>query len=658
VPQPIRYTISAMKEEGIPVVIANATGCTEVTSTISPYTCWNVPYIHSVFANVAATASGIESAYKALAKSGKLKEINGGKDIKKPAIIALAGDGGSYDIGLQALSGAFERRHDFVYICYDNEAYMNCLSTDSLVMTAAGLKKITEVKKGEKVCTFDQKDYKLVLKKCTGVFDNGIKQVYNLKTFHHDIKATTNHPFLVLQRGGRGGKNKFIWKVLGKIKPGDEVVVSKKIDEGKSFDFHFKKTKVGDYKVSHLNKIILPKNSSPDLMKYLGLYVGDGWLREKKGEVGFALPANTSGRRALVALHRKIFQSKVKTDELYAYINSVNLAKFIKSLGFGQGAENKRVPFWIFTLPQKEKEAFLEGLMLSDGYKHGNSWRYVSASGGLLQTLRLLLQTFDYRVGGIHWQTKKKGTKVVYRRLLKDAKYGYICFSKKRKWNLEKYPNQYKYQNFLVDNDYFNVEKVKSVKLVGREPTLDLRVEGEHNFIADGVVVHNTGNQRSSATPFGSATSTTPAGKKIGGKQRQRKDLTKIAVAHNIPYVATAAVSHRADFMTKVKKAVAVDGPAFINILAPCTLGWKFPEDMGITIARLGVETNYWPLYEVEDGEYKLSYQLKQRKPITEFVKLQGRFKHLFKDKDQLVITEMQKYVDDQWRRLLSLCGK
>jgi len=98
VPQPIRYTLSAMAEEKIPVVIANATGCTEVTSTISPYTSWNVPYIHSVFANVAATAAGIAAAYKALERKGKIKKINGGQAVKKPAIIALAGDGGGLEV--------------------------------------------------------------------------------------------------------------------------------------------------------------------------------------------------------------------------------------------------------------------------------------------------------------------------------------------------------------------------------------------------------------------------------------------------------------------------------------------------------------------------------------------------------------------------------
>jgi len=289
VPQPVRYTLSAI--DG-PVVISNATGCTEVTSTIYPYTSWNIPYIHSVFANASAVISGVEAAYKVLNKKGKIKEFNDGKDTKEPKFIVLGGDGGSYDIGLQSLSGALERKHNFVYLCYDNEGYMN------------------------------------------------------------------------------------------------------------------------------------------------------------------------------------------------------------------------------------------------------------------------------------------------------------------------------------------------------------------------------TGNQRSSATPFGAATTTTPAGKKIDGKPRQRKDLTKIVAAHNISYVATTAVSHRADFDQKIKKAAAVEGPAFINILAPCTLGWKFPEDMGIEISRLGVETNFWPLYEIEDGQYKLNYKPEKRKAIEEFIKPQGRFKHMFKPGNENMITEAQQQVDDEWKKLLKLCDK
>ncbi len=100
-----------------PVVVVSATGCLEVATTIYPYTAWNVPFMHNAFENAASTISGIETAYRALKKKGKIK-----KEIK---FIAFGGDGGTYDIGLQALSGALERGHNFVYVCYDNEAYMN-----------------------------------------------------------------------------------------------------------------------------------------------------------------------------------------------------------------------------------------------------------------------------------------------------------------------------------------------------------------------------------------------------------------------------------------------------------------------------------------------------------------------------------------------------
>lgn len=100
-----------------PIVVSNATGCLEVSTTIYPYTAWNVPWIHNAFENAAATISGAEAAYKVLKKKGKIQ-----KEIK---FLAFGGDGGTYDIGLQSLSGALERGHDFVYVCVDNEGYMN-----------------------------------------------------------------------------------------------------------------------------------------------------------------------------------------------------------------------------------------------------------------------------------------------------------------------------------------------------------------------------------------------------------------------------------------------------------------------------------------------------------------------------------------------------
>jgi len=627
------------------VVAGAATGCLEVATTIYPYSAWAIPFIHNAFENVAATISGAETAYRALKKKGKIT-----KEIK---FVAFGGDGGTYDIGLQSLSGALERGHKFVYVCYDNEAYMNCLSLDSMIMTEDGLKKITDIKVGDKVYAFNQKTYKPVLKRCTGIFDNGTKEVFKIETLHHSIKATGNHPFLILKRNKRGKTNCLIWKTMDNLKVGDEVVTLKKLDINKKQNFVFKMVEVGDYKVSKLNKINLPFFSSPELMAYLGLYVGDGWVRLKRGEIGLALPENTRARMIFKRLHRKIFGSaKMREDNLYLYINSVNLAKFIDSLGVGSGAKNKTVPGWVFALPKEQKESFVKGLILSDGYEYKKSCRYVSASSSLLKSIRLLLQTMDYRVGKIHWQRKEKGAKCVKRNLLKDSEYGYICFSRKKEWNIEKYPSQYRYQDFLIDNENFKMEKITGIKPVGKEPTLDLRVEDEHNFIADGFVVHNTGIQRSGATPYGASTTTAPAGKESIGKIQRKKDLTAIVAAHNIPYVAQGSISNWNDLVTKAEKAFKADGPAFLNILAVCHRGWRFPQENAIQVAKLAVETGFWPLFEVEKGVWRFTYKPKERKPIIEFLKTQGRFEHLFKEENKKALEIIQKEIDVNLSRL------
>ena len=157
----------------------------------------------------------------------------------------------------------------------------------------------------------------------------------------------------------------------------------------------------------------------------------------------------------------------------------------------------------------------------------------------------------------------------------------------------------------------------------------------------------NTGIQRSSATPYGASTTTTPSGKEL-----YRKNLTKIVIAHEIPYVAQAAVSHWSDLYNKSEKAFKIKGPKFMNVLAPCTLGWGFAEDAGIEMSRLGVETNFWPLFEVENGQYKINYQNDNPKPITEFLKPQKRFKHLFKPENKASLEKIQKHVNKEWAKL------
>ena len=162
----------------------------------------------------------------------------------------------------------------------------------------------------------------------------------------------------------------------------------------------------------------------------------------------------------------------------------------------------------------------------------------------------------------------------------------------------------------------------------------------------------NTGIQRSSATPRGADTTTRPAGSVIPGKTEPRKNLTRIMAAHDIPYAAQASPSHWMDLMKKVKKAFEIKGPKFMNIISPCNRGWRSRTDDSIMLSRLAVDTCYWPLYEVEDGVTKITFTPKEKKPIVEFLKTQGRFKHLFKPENEWVIKKFQEDVDKEWERL------
>jgi pyruvate ferredoxin oxidoreductase beta subunit len=174
--------------------------------------------------------------------------------------------------------------------------------------------------------------------------------------------------------------------------------------------------------------------------------------------------------------------------------------------------------------------------------------------------------------------------------------------------------------------------------------------ERGHNMIYvcfDNEAYMNTGIQRSSATPFGASTTTSPAGKMSTGQFSWKKDMPAIAVAHKIPYVATACHSYPFDLMNKIKKAVSVEGPSYIHVLSVCPTGWRCPPDLAVRIGRLAVQTGVFPLYEVENGKYKMSMDFPKLRPMTDYTSLQGRFRHLSEEMlagiQQRVIEEYQK---------------
>ena len=200
---------------------------------------------------------------------------------------------------------------------------------------------------------------------------------------------------------------------------------------------------------------------------------------------------------------------------------------------------------------------------------------------------------------------------------------------------------------------------MKVVAVAGDGGTTDIglqalsgALERGHDFLYlcfDNEAYMNTGIQRSSATPFGAATTTSPAGKKSIGQFSWKKNMPEIVAAHNIPYIATACPSYPFDLMDKVARGIATPGPAYIHILSVCPTGWRSATDTVIKLGRLAVETGIFPLYEVENGQYKMSIDLPQLRPVKDYLKLQGRFRHLSDD----IINTIQERVEKEYYQLV-----
>ncbi len=182
------------------------------------------------------------------------------------------------------------------------------------------------------------------------------------------------------------------------------------------------------------------------------------------------------------------------------------------------------------------------------------------------------------------------------------------------------------------------------------------RRHGVLYILYDNEAYMNTGIQRSGSTPKYAWTTTTPVGTAVKGKIQWKKDIMGIVTAHRVPYAATASVAYILDMVNKIKTALEYteEGPTFLHIYAPCVPGWRYPENKTVEIARLAVETGYFPLYEWDHGKLKLNppsnnhLDKSKRKPLKEYLKLQGRFAHLTEQE----IAEIEKELDAYWEYL------
>ena len=222
------------------------------------------------------------------------------------------------------------------------------------------------------------------------------------------------------------------------------------------------------------------------------------------------------------------------------------------------------------------------------------------------------------------------------------------------------------YKALSRKNRMYTDKNVKFVAFGGDGGTYDIgfqslsgATERGHDFLyvcLDNEGYMNTGAQRSSSTPIGAHTTTSPRGRLSYGEKNRKKDLTMIMAAHGCPYVATAipGSKHWKDLAAKSAKAMSTVGPTFINALSPCTTEWKFKPEDTVEIADLAVETCMFPLYEIEDGhKLTITYKPKNKLPVEEYLSKQGRFSHLFKPDNKWVIEKIQEEIDRYWEYLL-----
>jgi pyruvate ferredoxin oxidoreductase beta subunit len=215
--------------------------------------------------------------------------------------------------------------------------------------------------------------------------------------------------------------------------------------------------------------------------------------------------------------------------------------------------------------------------------------------------------------------------------------------------------------------------QVDVIALAGDGGTYDIgiqalsgAVERGHDFLFvlyDNEAYMNTGIQRSGGTPLGAATTTSPAGTAIPGKLEPKKPIAEIMLAHEMPYVATASPYYWRDLLTKVRKGLEVNGPAFLHVFAPCPRGWRSDPAKSIEFSKLAVESCMFPLWEAVNGQCQLSTPSKlialapqKKKPVKDYLQGQGRFRHLFTPQNQKLLEEIQRLTDERWQRLLKKC--
>lgn len=369
---------------------------------------------------------------------------------------------------------------------------LGCLTENAKVFTnPGGPVSIKDLKPGDYIYGVDLNSLGPTKQRVKGVIDSGMKETFRLTTTNfREVEASSNHPFLVLEHEPLSRRMGLVWKRLDQLRVGDWLsIVSGLPDEGKPYVLE------ADYEKKGLKNLpTIPVQTNEDLMWLLGLYLGDGFIdRSSNGtprRIYFAIPPKDRAREKLEKKINEVFNLTGVPKGISLTINSTILAKLIMNIGFDGTSKKKRIPSWLFGLPKKQKLAFIEGYLDSDGYiskpkivKGVQFGQIVFASNNkdLLEDLRLLMISCGL-------DPLKISTYVKERRLWKGRLKEYICHY----LNLNVRGNLEKIRQKELLEDQIKFVQVKAIEPIGKKHVYDIEVEGIHNFIANGIVVHNS----------------------------------------------------------------------------------------------------------------------------------------------------------------------
>lgn len=420
------------------------------------------------------------------------------------------------------------------------DANLGCLAEGTLISTNPGINNIEKINEGEKVITFNEQTKELEARKVIAKKFSGIKPTYSitLDKGKREIIATNSHPFLSLKylpnRAKKLGRYEFVWTSLSQLSNGAYLLVTKEMpDLGKPYTLSHPNTERSilnrnQYGAEYImstnykyTKLDLPKETNNDLLWLFGLTIGDGNIdiaKSKKsdnnryGRLGFSITDIDPAREKVVKLMKKIFNLDKYTerkDKIIITYNSLLLAEFFKLNGIDGNAHTKRVPKWVYTLPLNQKRALLAGYIEADGRINGNNARFKACNKELLEDLKILAMTCGIEVNRIKEQKEIKSIKVNGINTPEKEYTSYIMhisdLFKLREFLCEgnkiKVPEnpRSKKGRFLDKTKrriplpgHLELLQITSIKPNGELPTYDLEIEGTHNFIANGIIVHNS----------------------------------------------------------------------------------------------------------------------------------------------------------------------